>query len=78
MSSSDSDKQTHEVSQYQGPLTRLGIVTNKKLDIGDKPLPKPHRCYPHYKDIVNGLLSDPIEFINPFSIWLKCMRSEEG
>ncbi|CAG8438602.1 6636_t:CDS:2 [Acaulospora colombiana] len=43
MNSSDSDKPTYEVPQYKGPLTRLGLVTNEKLDIGHKPLPKPHR-----------------------------------
>ncbi|CAG8470801.1 10363_t:CDS:2 [Diversispora eburnea] len=73
-----SGQRIYEVPEYQGPLTRFGLITNKRLSPGYKPIPGPHRCYSHYKDIGNGLLSDPLEFIKPFSIFWKCMKSEKG
>ncbi|RHZ55440.1 hypothetical protein Glove_415g10 [Diversispora epigaea] len=76
--STDSGQRIYEVPEYQGPLTRLGLITNKRLSPGYKPMPGPHRCYSHYKDIGNGLLSDPLEFIKPFSIFWRCIKSEKG
>ncbi|RIB02921.1 hypothetical protein C2G38_2149771 [Gigaspora rosea] len=74
----DPPPNTNDPPEYQGPLTKMGLITNNKRFRGDRPSPGPHRCYLHYLDIFYGLTLDPIEFREPFVAFWKCLRSEKG
>ena len=39
---------------------------------------RPHRCYNHLYDVLIGLQSNPIVFREPFALFWKCLKSEEG
>ncbi|CAG8708793.1 2927_t:CDS:2, partial [Cetraspora pellucida] len=73
-----SSPNNNDPPEYQGPLTKMGLITNNRRFRGDRPSPGPHRCYLHYLDIFYGLTLDPMEFREPCIAFWKCMRSEEG